>query len=65
MLANIQWIGRQPLVSAIESSIESPSEFASGDHCSEATHSGCLANVGYDSTAVGICQRRHCRDGSP
>jgi hypothetical protein len=29
MLASIQWIGRQPLVSAIESSIVSPSEFAS------------------------------------
>lgn len=39
MLASIQWMGRQPLVSAIEWSIVSPSEFGSGDRQHEASDS--------------------------
>ena len=65
ILANIQWIDRQPLVSAIESSIVSPS----GCACAVCRREASVLQQGisgrYDSIAHGFCQNVLVRGRRP
>jgi len=58
MLARIQWIGRQPLVSGIVSSMVACRKLTSGPAFgSEANGFSQLRGARYDSTGTVLCQR--------